>query len=159
MKRIGTHGFTLIELMVTVAVFAIFAAIAIPNFTSVIQDTRLQGVGVNLVTAFNLARSEAIKRGQTVDVKATDGNSWTNGFTVEVSGATTPLRTFPGLTNGITITAATNGSTSISYLASGLISTAGDTFQVCDSRRTGETGRAINVNATGRISTTTYACN
>ncbi len=56
-------GFTLVELMVTVAVAAILMAIAVPNMRSVIQNTRISNQINELTSDLNFARSEAIKRG------------------------------------------------------------------------------------------------
>ena len=61
-------GFTLVELMVTVAVAAILMAIAVPNMRSVIQNTRISNQINELTSDLNFARSEAIKRGSDTTV-------------------------------------------------------------------------------------------
>jgi prepilin-type N-terminal cleavage/methylation domain-containing protein len=53
-------GFTLMELMVTIAIAAILVGTAIPSFTSTITNNRLTTSANELVTALNLARSEAV---------------------------------------------------------------------------------------------------
>jgi type IV fimbrial biogenesis protein FimT len=63
-------GFTLVELMVTVAVLAIIAAIAYPSFTSVINSNRLAGAANDLLGDLQYARSEAIRRSAHVAVCA-----------------------------------------------------------------------------------------
>ena len=69
-------GFTLIELMVTIAIAAILLGIAIPSFTDTIASNRLTTSANELVTALNLARSESVKRGvRTTLCKSTDGSS------------------------------------------------------------------------------------
>lgn len=57
-----TGGFTLVELMITIAVAAILLATATPSFTSLIQNHRLVAQHNDFVANLNLARSEAVKR-------------------------------------------------------------------------------------------------
>ena len=64
----ASRGFTLVELMVTVAVFAIVAAMAAPAMQAMVTSSRLNGATEELVTALQLARSEAIRRNARVMV-------------------------------------------------------------------------------------------
>jgi type IV fimbrial biogenesis protein FimT len=57
-------GFTLLELMITIAIAGILVGVAIPSFTSIITSNRLTAYANELVTALNLARNEAVKRGR-----------------------------------------------------------------------------------------------
>lgn len=56
------HGFTLVELMVTVAVAAILLMIAVPSFKSITASNRLNVAANDLIHAIQVARMEAIKR-------------------------------------------------------------------------------------------------
>lgn len=67
--RIAT-GFTLVELMVTLTVVGILAALAVPNMRLFIQNNRLTAASNDLLRSFQLARTEAIKRQQNVVVCA-----------------------------------------------------------------------------------------
>lgn len=55
-------GFTLLELMITISVFAILAAIAVPNLQEFLVRTQRQQVVSDLTSAIAVARSEAVKR-------------------------------------------------------------------------------------------------
>lgn len=62
------HGFTLLELMVTVVVAAIILGIAVPNFSSMLARHRLEAAASELKLNLQLARSQAIKRNSDVSV-------------------------------------------------------------------------------------------
>jgi len=83
----SVKGFTLIELMVTVALVAITAGIAIPAFSQLIQDNRIQSQAEELNALLQYARSEAVirKRSVTVNLDAATGE-------VEIIGGGTALR-------------------------------------------------------------------
>jgi type IV fimbrial biogenesis protein FimT len=144
------RGFTLIELIVALLVLAVLISLAAPSFRTIIQNNRLATGTNGLVSALNLARSEAVKRGGTITVVAASTN-WNNGWTINV-GATT-IRTFAAPPAGVTVT---NATTTISFVGSG--SATVTTFDICDSTRVGETGRRISVAGTGRVSTADLAC-
>lgn len=61
-------GFTLIELLVVISITAILVAIAVPSFQATIAGARSSDAANSLVAAFDLARSEAARRGGNVTV-------------------------------------------------------------------------------------------
>lgn len=63
-------GFTLIELMVTIAILAIASAIAIPNFQPIIENAKHRGIISDINSSIGFARSEAIKRGAPIALRA-----------------------------------------------------------------------------------------
>lgn len=62
----GCKGFTIIELMIAVAIVGILAAIAMPSFTYSIQNNRVKTAATDMHISLLLARSEAIKRNDDV---------------------------------------------------------------------------------------------
>lgn len=75
-SRDRNRGFTLIELMVTLAVAAILLTVAVPSFQEFISSNRLTSEANGFMTFLNLARSEAIKSGAPVTLcVSTNGTS------------------------------------------------------------------------------------
>lgn len=76
------HGFTLIETLVVVAIVAVLAALAGPSFTPMIERWRVRDATESIQSSLYYTRSEAIKRGGNVVIKATDGTNWNSGWSV-----------------------------------------------------------------------------
>lgn len=78
-------GFSLIELMTTLAVLAVVLAIGVPGMRALVEGQQISAAANNLFAAINLARSEAIKRSTRVDlVPAGDGSDWSKGWVIFV---------------------------------------------------------------------------
>lgn len=75
------RGFTVTELMVVVAIVGIIAAIAAPDMMEMVRRQRVKTAAFDVFAGLTMARSEAIKRNITVQVKPNSGD-WTKGFTV-----------------------------------------------------------------------------
>jgi type IV fimbrial biogenesis protein FimT len=81
------RGFTLLELMVTLAVAAILFSVAVPGFQSMVQRNRVITYTNDFIATVNFARSEAIRTGSPVSICASsDGanctGSWSQGWIV-----------------------------------------------------------------------------
>jgi type IV fimbrial biogenesis protein FimT len=81
-------GFTLIELMVTVAVAAILMTVAVPSLTTFLRNAELTTRVNSLLASINAARSEAMKRGRDAVIIPLDGSNWNTGMIafVDVNG-------------------------------------------------------------------------
>jgi type IV fimbrial biogenesis protein FimT len=90
------RGFTLIELVVTIAVVAILTMIALPNFADTIRSNRATTIANEFNTALAVARSEAVKRNRDVRFCASDGatctGTWAGGWLtwVDANGNNAP---------------------------------------------------------------------
>ncbi|BBB27728.1 GspH/FimT family pseudopilin [Amphritea japonica] len=147
------RGFTLIELMVVLAVAGILAGVVAPGFQEMIRNNRITADVNHFVAASHAARSEALKTGVPVILQPI-ANNWNNGWTVDetVSGGVN-LMTF----NKSSDIAINSALANIRYNSRGMTTTGNGVLQFCDSR-VGETGRQITISLTGRVNTDEFAC-
>jgi type IV fimbrial biogenesis protein FimT len=87
--RHAEQGFTLVELLMALAVMAILVMFAVPSFNSLMDSSKLTAASNALLSSMHLARSEAIKRGgRVVLCKTFDGvvcaerGGWEQGWMV-----------------------------------------------------------------------------
>lgn len=121
-------GFTIIELMIVIAIVGTMMAIALPSFNSFIANQRVKSAAQTMYTTFTYARAEAIKRNDNVFIVADDGNNWQDGWAIstvatrtfaECNVATAPgdcLKIQQAIPN---ITIANTGITRINFLRTG----------------------------------------
>lgn len=155
-------GFTLLELLVTLAVAAILVTIAIPSYRGLVQRNTVTAAVNDLVGDLNYARNEAVTRGQSVylcqsndQASCTNNEDWSQGWIVYAPAppTTTPgkdnlLRVRNALANSIQLDAAVFGGPSVEFDANGFSPTNG-TFTVVtqDSSKNKE----IKIAQSGRI--------
>lgn len=82
MQPAKAGGFTLVELMVTIAVAGVMLTVAVPSMSSFITGQRVRTAMYDFSAMLMLARSEAIKRNGEVSVVSATGG-WINGFVVQ----------------------------------------------------------------------------
>jgi type IV fimbrial biogenesis protein FimT len=167
------RGFTLIELLVTLVIAALLASLATPSFQDAIRSNRVTTSANSLLAAINLARSEAINRGQTITIRhfgTTDG-VWDEGWFTFVDynsdgvlddngdvllcedGEDCLIKLFNDLPTNFTLRSNANFNTYLSYLSSGLVSAGGagnGTFRLCDDSEDTTKSRSIVINTIGR---------
>lgn len=80
----SARGFTLIEMMITVAVMSIILAMAVPSFREAIENARLSTQVNEFVTALNAARAEAIRTGRPIWLIAKE-DDFNKGWCVRAS--------------------------------------------------------------------------
>lgn len=132
------NGFTLIELVITIALLGILVAWAVPNIRTFIKNARIVSVTNELVADIGLARQEAQRRGRTVQICASNdgttcsGTDWLDGWiinapappptagTIVVKRNREPQGPATGRTGGNLIRAV--GALTMSFLPSGQLS-------------------------------------
>lgn len=87
-RRFGSRGFTLVELLVTFVLLAVLLTLAAPNFIMFQRNAELTSSANSFVAALSAARAEAMKRQLRAFVIPGDGSSastnWATGWTVYV---------------------------------------------------------------------------
>jgi type IV fimbrial biogenesis protein FimT len=174
-SRLGAHcrraaGFTLIELMIVIAVASILAGSAIPSMKSMLRSVRLSSATNDIMGALTLTRSEAIiHHGRAVMCKSQDGAScapsggWEQGWIIfhdadgdGIRDASEPIVTRQqALGPGVKVTGNQNVSRYISYSASGVTRLQGGGFQagtlvVCNQSANPAEAREIVLSSSGR---------
>ncbi|EKD98878.1 MAG: Type IV pilus transmembrane protein FimT [uncultured bacterium] len=147
-------GFTLIELMVTVAVLAVVVSLAAPSFRSILEAQRMRAAAFDLMGDLTLARSEALKRGQIatpITLTPASGN-WAAGWSVMAGTDVVSTRNPVG--SGVTIT----GPTTVVFDRNGRVSstTTVARFALADSSATRK--RCISLDPSGRPKSSTTGC-
>ena len=84
-----SKGFTLVELMVTIAIAALLLSIGVPSFTAMYEATRSANEIQKINDLFAFARNQAVNYGSTVTVcpyaASPCCNDWSKGFSAEES--------------------------------------------------------------------------
>lgn len=142
-------GFTLIELMVTVAIVAILAAISVPSFKDQIERSQTKSVMASFITGMAYARSEAVKIGAPVHLRSIGGsNDWSDGWCVTIKDDCRSdfVKTFkPAGSSSVVGNAVTT--TKFTFNARGLLESSPGSVSLCPNARE---GRKISVTLLGQ---------
>lgn len=172
-------AFTLIELMVTLAVMAVVIGIAVPSFTTLIHTNRVKTLTEDLASSVNLARMEALKRGKRVSVCASsDGiacsGQWTDGWIIFLDGAASDAAAAPVITTPLTDIlrvqqktgdganiGVSGGKTFLRYTSTGMLGRTDNNeiaITVSSSGCKSNVARKIDINLAGMVSVSPETC-
>ena len=176
-------GFTILELLITIVIVGILAAMAYPSFEGVIRGSQLRSSANDMALALKLTRSSAVKFNDRITMcRSLDGatcntqpgfweegwiifhDSRTSGTLGVVDAGETIIRIYSGQPPEISLRSGSNISNYISFLSNGVPRghnnvLGNGTFRVCDQRGS-DSAIAVIINNAGRIRTAkgTAAC-
>lgn len=143
-----TKGFTLIELIISIAILAVLLALAVPSFSGSINKSRAESEASDIIRALNYTRLEAINRGVNVRLlPAIAGTSWASDLNTKISLSGLVLRVVPAMSSTATVAA-----TAVTYIEfNNLGGLASPAAQVTLTFTEGTYTNTVNVCLTGRI--------
>lgn len=154
-RRRSVAGFSLLELMIVLAILGILMSIAVPAYSEWIAGQRVRDTAADLHASLLRARNEAISRGLNVSLKPVGGN-WASGWSIANPDSTyNPDPTNPtifieqhGAIPNITISGAGTG---VTFTAVGRL--AGTPLAVKITSAGTRTTRCVTVDLAGRPKT------
>lgn len=162
-----SKAFTLIEFLVTLAVAAILLVIAVPGFNSFLQNNKIAANTNKLSASFNLARMEAIKRGLSIGVCASNsaanqcGSDWSQGWLIfvdrnndnKIDAYSDIIKIEDNVSKGLNIRATNN---IVIYENTGFASQFSVTISALGC--SGKKARRLNIIASGNLSLEQVSC-
>lgn len=122
LKRTAFSGFGLIEMLVTISIMILMAALALPSLSSWVSNSRMRAVADALQAGMRVAQTEAQRRSNTVVVFMTNSSACTTAATASATGTYWQVRTVPDLLQSIAAEAVQCGT--LSDVGSGVTITA-----------------------------------
>jgi len=113
------YGFTLIEMMITIAIFGITLALGIPSYRTWVQNTQIRNAAESIQNGIQRARGEAVKCNANVAFTLGTASSWAvthvNACGTLAAGSTLESRSSTEGSKNVTVTVAPTGATTITF--------------------------------------------
>lgn len=122
-----SQGFTIIELMVAIAVAGVLLSVAVPSFQNIARNNAVRAATNDLIATINLARQQSMSMRSEVSITPATGG-WSNGWNIDFAeDAAGEDATYSGR-DGVSVTSA---ATELAFRARGGMETgAGSTFTI-----------------------------
>ena len=169
-KSLHNSGFTLMEMVIVLAIIAIIASLAIPNAGDYVDNNRLAAAASDLAVAMQTARSESVGRNAPVTICASTQNGtqcrdaserWEKGWLIFVDDDTDDkidageevIQFHEAFADNVTIRGTSGIDEPVTFFPSGRTSISStQTLILCDHRGFGKDAKGIVVTILGRAS-------
>lgn len=164
MNKVNTQeGVTLIELMISIAILSIILFIGVPSFQSTLESSKARAITNDLAGAFQLARSEALKRRVDVTVCISNQNQdgcnnngdWNDGWLILTSDGDQVIRVWEGISSAANGNGITSTSSQIAFTRTGFSKNAAVHEMIIDIVNH---ERCIRINRIGQVTATLGTC-
>ena len=112
-RRPPQSGFTLVELMIAIAVFALLILAALPEFRAWIQNTQIRTAAEGILNGLQFARAEAVRRNVNIELEMVGVSGWS--AKVASSGQVIQTRTSGEGSGSATVTIKPDGAVKTTF--------------------------------------------
>lgn len=118
------HGFTLIEMLIGIAILALLIMLGLPSYTAWIQNTQIRNATESVLNGMQLARNEAVHRNASVQLVLGTQSSWT--INVPGTGEQVQSRTYGAGSTNVTVAVLPANATTITFSSLGRVAANAD---------------------------------
>lgn len=141
-RKESALGFSLIELIIAIAIVGLVSAIAMPSYATWIKNTRVRTAAESIQNGLQIARAEAVKSNSLVEFKldAALNSAWKINQCLSTNNCNTPLQNrlaSEGSSTKVTVTATPSASKRIVFNNLGSVATNPTPFSQLDIRLSG----------------------
>jgi len=149
----ATRGFTIIEMMIVIAIMVILTGVGSAGFVWLNQSTTIRGTAFDLVADLDFARSEAVKRNDDVIVRPIS-DDWQQGWQVVTGAQVLRSREAVGAQIGFA-----SAPTALTFDGAGRASlTTVRNFQICPPSGGSVLGRVVRIDPSGLSRSAKFTC-
>ena len=135
------EGFTLVEMIVVVAIMALLAALATPSMLGWVRNNKIRTVSDSLQNALRQAQTEATRRNRQVVFSLTDNSPTTNTYTTKANGSNWAISTV----------VPTDSDTTATFVEGGILLNVGSSVAITGPKTSSNTATALCFSSIGRL--------
>ncbi|BEP39510.1 Tfp pilus assembly protein FimT/FimU [Variovorax sp. V15] len=135
------EGFTLVEMIVVVAIMALLAALATPSMLGWVRNNKIRTVSDSLQNALRQAQTEATRRNRQVVFSLTDNSPTTKTYTTKANGSNWAISTV----------VPTDSDATAMFVEAGILLDVGSSVAITGPKTSSNTATALCFSSIGRL--------